>query len=158
MTTTAQPTIVQATSATDFLGLIPALIGYTPTRSIVVVPFRGNHTAGAARFDLNEDTDPQALASTITGIVCRIPDARAVAVVIYTDQAGHTTRTIISALLDRATECGFGIKDAASAAAMAVDADGVVVGSALVSAMVETADPAAAAATFLKPLREALDR
>lgn len=112
MTTTAQPTVVQATTAADFLGLIPALIGYTPTRSIVVVPFRGNHTAGAARFDLNEHTDPQALASTITGIVCRIPDARAVAVVIYTDQDGHTTRPIISALLDRATECGFGIKDA----------------------------------------------
>ena len=53
---------------------------------------------------------------------------------------------------------GFGIKDAASAAAMAVDADGVVVGSALVSAMAETADPVAAAAAFLKPLREALDR
>lgn len=53
---------------------------------------------------------------------------------------------------------GFGIKDAASAAAMAVDADGVVVGSALVSAIAETADPAAAAVAFLKPLREALDR
>jgi tryptophan synthase alpha chain len=54
---------------------------------------------------------------------------------------------------------GFGIKDAASAAAMAVDADGVVVGSALVSAMAEAADPAAAAeaaSRFLKPLREAL--
>ncbi|KXZ59085.1 hypothetical protein Mlaev_02374 [Microbacterium laevaniformans] len=32
--------------------------------------------------------------------------------VIYTDQDGHTTRPIIGALLDRATECGFGIKDA----------------------------------------------
>ncbi len=53
---------------------------------------------------------------------------------------------------------GFGIKDAASAAAMAVDADGVVVGSALVSTLAEAADPAAAAAGFLKPLREALDR
>ena len=53
---------------------------------------------------------------------------------------------------------GFGIKDAASAAAMAVDADGVVVGSALVSAMAEAVDPAGAAAAFLRPLREALDR
>lgn len=53
---------------------------------------------------------------------------------------------------------GFGIKDAASAAAMAVDADGVVVGSALVSAIGETADPMSSAAGFLKPLREALDR
>ena len=53
---------------------------------------------------------------------------------------------------------GFGIRDAASAAAMAVEADGVVVGSALVDALDGAADPAAAASAFLRPLREALDR
>lgn len=55
---------------------------------------------------------------------------------------------------------GFGIRDAASAASMAAHADGVVVGSALVSAMEAAADEAAAAAraaAFLRPLREALD-
>lgn len=55
---------------------------------------------------------------------------------------------------------GFGIRDAASAAAMAVDADGVVVGSALVAALEGAADPAEAAArakAFLTPLREALE-
>ncbi len=52
---------------------------------------------------------------------------------------------------------GFGIKDAASAAAMAVDADGVVVGSALVQALADAADPVAAAHGFLAPLRAALD-
>lgn len=53
---------------------------------------------------------------------------------------------------------GFGIKDAASAAAMAVDADGVVVGSALVAALDGPGDAApAAAAAFLMPLRAALD-
>jgi tryptophan synthase alpha chain len=55
---------------------------------------------------------------------------------------------------------GFGIKDAASAAAMAVDADGVVVGSALVAALAEAADVAdvvARAGRFLAPLRVALD-
>ena len=52
---------------------------------------------------------------------------------------------------------GFGIKDAATAAAMARDADGVVVGSALVAALADAADPAAAAGAFLAPLREALD-
>ena len=52
---------------------------------------------------------------------------------------------------------GFGINDAASAAAMAVDADGVVVGSALVAALATSADPAAAAGAFLVPLRKALD-
>lgn len=52
---------------------------------------------------------------------------------------------------------GFGINDAASAAAMAVDADGVVVGSALVAALATAADPAATAGAFLAPLRKALD-
>jgi tryptophan synthase alpha chain len=54
---------------------------------------------------------------------------------------------------------GFGIKDAASAAAMGVDADGVVVGSALVAALAD-GDPGAApdrARAFLAPLRAALD-
>ena len=52
---------------------------------------------------------------------------------------------------------GFGIKDANSARAMAQQADGVVVGSALVSALDGAADPAACAGQFLRPLREALD-
>ncbi len=52
---------------------------------------------------------------------------------------------------------GFGIKDAASAATMSADADGVVVGSALVAALDDAADPVAAAGLFLAPLRSALD-
>ena len=52
---------------------------------------------------------------------------------------------------------GFGIKDAASATAMAQDADGVVVGSALVAALAAAPEPVAAATTFLAPLRAALD-
>ncbi|RXR05153.1 tryptophan synthase subunit alpha [Pseudoxanthomonas composti] len=54
---------------------------------------------------------------------------------------------------------GFGIKDAASAKAMAVDADGVVVGSALVAALEAAGEgrAAEAAAQFLAPLRQALD-
>ena len=55
---------------------------------------------------------------------------------------------------------GFGIKDAASAAAMAVQADGVVVGSALVAALADAASPEQAAQqahAFLAPLRQALD-
>ena len=55
---------------------------------------------------------------------------------------------------------GFGIRDAASAAGMAAHADGVVVGSALVSALGEAADAhaaAEAAGAFLRPLRQALD-
>ncbi|AOD14558.1 tryptophan synthase subunit alpha [Xanthomonas fragariae] len=56
---------------------------------------------------------------------------------------------------------GFGIKDAASAAAMAVDAEGVVVGSALVAALAEATDVSTVrerAEAFLTPLRQALDQ
>ena len=52
---------------------------------------------------------------------------------------------------------GFGIKDAATAVAMARQADGVVVGSALVAALDGAPDPAEAAREFLSPLRAALD-
>ncbi|KAF1722069.1 tryptophan synthase subunit alpha [Pseudoxanthomonas wuyuanensis] len=55
---------------------------------------------------------------------------------------------------------GFGIKDADSARAMAVDADGVVVGSALVALLggaTDAADAVSRAAAFLAPLRQALD-
>ncbi len=55
---------------------------------------------------------------------------------------------------------GFGIRDATSALAMSVDADGVVVGSALVAALAGAADPGDAAlraTAFLEPIRAALD-
>lgn len=76
-----------------------------------------------------------------------------------TAEASARLRTIRAA--SRApVVAGFGIRDAASAAAMAVDADGVVVGSALVDAL-DGATSAEAAATraqaFLAPLRAALD-
>jgi tryptophan synthase alpha chain len=55
---------------------------------------------------------------------------------------------------------GFGIKDAASAAAVGASADGVVVGSALVERIAgadSPGDAAARAGAFLAPLRAALD-
>lgn len=54
---------------------------------------------------------------------------------------------------------GFGIRDATGAAAMAAEADGVVVGSALVAELagaVDTDDAVARATAFLAPLRAAL--
>lgn len=78
-------------------------------------------------------------------------DASAAGVRLAAIRAGSTAPVV----------AGFGIKDAASAATMAAQADGVVVGSALVAAMADAQgaeDAAARAATFLRPLREALDR
>ena len=73
--------------------------------------------------------------------------------------AGHRLRAL-RAQSPVPVVAGFGIKDAASAAAMAVEADGVVVGSALVACLADAVDPADAAsraAAFLAPLRSALD-
>ncbi|MGO3126785.1 MAG: tryptophan synthase subunit alpha [Luteimonas sp.] len=85
----------------------------------------------------------------VTGAADRLDTAR----------ASSRLRTIRAA--SRApVVAGFGIRDAASAAAMAVDADGVVVGSALVAALDGAADAdeaAARAKAFLAPLRTALD-
>jgi tryptophan synthase alpha chain len=55
---------------------------------------------------------------------------------------------------------GFGIKDAASAAAVAKLADGVVIGSALVDILAQSdsvVDAAERAASFLAPIRKAMD-
>ncbi len=55
---------------------------------------------------------------------------------------------------------GFGVRDAASAAALGAFADAVVVGSALVETLADatsSADACARAATFLAPIRTALD-
>ncbi len=69
----------------------------------------------------------------------------------------------VAALRSRAVApvvVGFGVRDAATAAALAACADGVVVGSALVEAIagsVDADDAALRAASFLAPLRAALD-
>ena len=73
--------------------------------------------------------------------------------------AGHRLRSI-RARSPVPVVAGFGIKDAGSAASMACEADGVVVGSALVAALasaVDEADAAARASAFVRPLRAALD-
>jgi tryptophan synthase alpha chain len=56
---------------------------------------------------------------------------------------------------------GFGVRDAASAVAIAEFADAVVIGSALVARLAESSSPdavIAAATQFLAPIRRALDQ
>lgn len=82
-------TVIKAKSAADFLALVPALTGYTPTRSIALVAFRGSRTLGVLRVDLPPaDADPQSLASaaaTFVGMVCRLPDADGIVPVVYSE-------------------------------------------------------------------------
>lgn len=80
-------TIIHATDPAEFLGLVPALAGFTPKRSIVMLPFRGSRTQGAMRIDLPEpDVDPGDFADAALRALLQVPDTDAVAIVVYTDE------------------------------------------------------------------------
>src|SRR3546814_5555462 len=82
-------TIFRAAGAADFLALVPRLLGYLPSRSLVLIPFDGNRTLGGLRLDLPRDLDPLELdrtSSTVMGMVCKVSHTDAVALVAYTDE------------------------------------------------------------------------
>ncbi|QMU97145.1 DUF4192 family protein [Microbacterium esteraromaticum] len=80
-------TIIHATDPAEFLGLVPALAGFTPRRSIVLLPFHGSRTQGAMRIDLPAaDVDPDDFADVALRALLQVPDTDAVALVVYTDE------------------------------------------------------------------------
>lgn len=117
-------TIVKAANAAQFLSLVPRMLGYRPTRSLVLIPFAGARSVGAMRFDLptaDESDEIDRIAATLIGMVCRLPDADAAAAVIYTDESfgvgGMPHAELIDALEDRAHACGIRMTDALCVAA-----------------------------------------
>ena len=81
-------TIVKAASAAQFLALVPRMLGYRPTQSLVLIPFAGSRSLGAMRVDLPADpASVDAAAATVLGMVCRLPEADAVVAVTYTDES-----------------------------------------------------------------------
>ncbi|QIG38769.1 DUF4192 family protein [Microbacterium sp. 4R-513] len=109
-------TIVRAAGAAQFLALVPRMLGYRPTRSLVLIPFAGSRSLGAMRLDLpDHDADVDALAATFVGMVCRLPDADALTAVVYTDEAfgdRMPRAALATALGYRADECGLRLVDA----------------------------------------------
>ncbi len=76
------------------------------------------------RFDLptaDESDEIDRIAATLIGMVCRLPDADAVAAVVYTDECfgtdGMPHAELIDALEDRAHACGIRVTDALCVAA-----------------------------------------
>ncbi|MDJ0349456.1 DUF4192 domain-containing protein [Cryobacterium sp. PH29-G1] len=114
------PTIVKAQKAQDFLALVPQLLGFIPETSAVLVAFRGNRTCGALRFNLPEQGAPsktyKRIATTLTGMLCKIPGVDAVVPVIYTDDTFGQARGMPCAqfadILNRRLELsGFLLRD-----------------------------------------------
>ena len=118
------PTVVKAADAAQFLSVVPRMLGYHPTRSLVVIPFHGGRSLGAMRFDLPEgDADSvDRIAATVTGMACRLPEADAVAAIAYTDALFHEDGRmphleLFAAFERRAHACGLRVTDVLCVAA-----------------------------------------
>ena len=112
---------VKAASAAQFLALVPRMLGFRPTGSLVLIPFAGSRSLGAMRIDLPTDSDAvDAAAATVLGMVCRLPEADAVAAVAYTDESiadGMPHTELAAALARRADACGMRLNDSLCVAA-----------------------------------------
>lgn len=114
-------TVLRASDSADFLGIVPALAGFTPRRSVVLLPFQGSRTHGAMRLDLpSGDTDLEAYADAAVGLIARVTGTDAVAVVVYSDEGPESTAdglvlpvaVAVDELLWRAEDAGLRIVDA----------------------------------------------
>ncbi|MGF2949066.1 DUF4192 family protein [Microbacterium alcoholitolerans] len=83
-------TIIHATDPAEFLGLVPALAGFTPRQSLVMLPFHSTRTQGAMRIDLPDDeVEPDAFAGVALQALLQVPGVDAVAFIVYTDDAAQ---------------------------------------------------------------------
>lgn len=114
-------TVLRASDSADFLRVVPALAGFTPRRSIVLLPFHGSRTHGAMRLDLpSEGTDLEQFADAAVGLAARVNGIDAIALVVYTDERLQLTpdgvvlplAVAADELLGRAEEAGLRIVDA----------------------------------------------
>ena len=112
--------LVKANSASDFLALVPYLLGFHPQDSIVLVAFSGTRTRSAMRFDLPQTDAALAskrIATTLIGMLCKLPDVDAVVPIAYTAErfqavGGIPHRPFMDALVHHAQRAGFRVRDA----------------------------------------------
>lgn len=99
-------TVLRASDSAEFLGLVPALAGFTPSQSLVLLPFHGSRAHGAMRLDLpRDDASPEAYANAAIGLVEKVDGADAVAIVVYSDDAAcRTTDGLVLPLIVQVEE------------------------------------------------------
>jgi hypothetical protein len=114
-------TVIPTPSAEDFLALVPRLVGFAPTESIVLVAFRGTRTCAAIRLDLPADAPGDVLrriATSMVGMFSKLGSADAVVPVVYTGECFHTSSSspphaeFVRVALDRFRFSGFVVRDA----------------------------------------------
>lgn len=114
-------TIIHAADPAELLGLVPALAGFTPRQSIVMLPFHGSRTQGAMRLDLPDPgVAPDEFADVALRALLQIPDTDAVAIVVYTDEAAQRVPdgvllprlALVEALVDECAHTGLHVVEA----------------------------------------------
>jgi hypothetical protein len=126
-------TIVKTTHAKDFLALVPQLVGFQPSESIVFVAFRGSRTCAAVRFDLPDDSSEQhhrRVATSLVGMLSKLPGVDGVVPVVYTErpylgdsggdgaagapaaEPGPPHRRFLGAVIERFRFSGYRVRDA----------------------------------------------
>ncbi|MCU1544396.1 MAG: hypothetical protein JWM50_2261 [Microbacteriaceae bacterium] len=120
------PTVISTPTASDFLALVPRLVGFPPCESIVLVAFRGKRTCAAIRFDLPPAAAPvetcRRIATSMVGVLSKLGGADAVVPVVYTGDSftahGAPPRAaFVGAALERFRFSGFLVRDALCVAA-----------------------------------------
>jgi hypothetical protein len=105
-------TVVKAAGAADFLGLVPQILGYRPTESVLVIPFGGDaRTRGVLRFDMPAPENFATAASTMLGLACKVEGAEAVAFVTYTDTPVDQVQGLGRILTAMADVVGLTVRD-----------------------------------------------
>ena len=114
-------TVLKAADSAHFLSLVPALAGFTPRQSIMLVPFEGSRAHGAIRVDVPpHDAEIYDFVDAAIGLVSRVRRTDAVALVGYTDGPPQHTRVgivlphsvLVEDLLAVAVDSGLRIVDA----------------------------------------------
>jgi hypothetical protein len=111
-------TIVKSKSLGDFVALIPALLGFHPTNSLVLIPMANKRTLGGIRIDLPaSDTDTRSVAQTCLGYVLKVASVEGIAIFTYGD--GEPRRELVDEIVAASRQAGLAIADAAH-----INADG----------------------------------
>lgn len=117
--------VVKAENPAHVLAAMPALVGFAPRESLVLMAFRGKRTCGAFRMDLPRSSTVAVQKRTVTsavGILCKLKKVDSVVVVICTDASfsGKSTPPLAAfagLVTRRLRDSGFAVRDSLCLAA-----------------------------------------
>lgn len=106
---TTPPTIT-VTDPGDLLALVPALLGYRPKESLVVVPFGAGRSRGAIRVNLPPAESTAEVARQCLGMVCRLDSVDSILIVAYGEREASVA--VAAEFATYAHACGIHLREA----------------------------------------------